>query len=398
VLGGACATSNPEPVAEFVDLVVVGEGENSVHCLADQALLYGGGDRKGLLKALAAVPGFYVPRFVSPMCGGKDATGGIATEVPAELPHDDRVSPAFSQIVTPNAEFADTFLVEVSRGCGRSCRFCLARRLYPHRVWRAAEVLEVIDKFCPPKAKVGLVGAAVSDHPEIDHIVARLTERGNKVSTASLRVDSTSETLLRALAASGQRTVTFAPEVATDRLSGVIGKGISQDLLLEKMEIALRAGLRNVRLYFMVGLPSERDEDIAAIIELSKKARDIIAGRTRRRGKLSLSVSPFVPKPLTPFERVPMEQAEVLKGRMDEIKSSLARCPNIAVKQESLRLAVLQGLLSRGDRELGRLVALMGCQRMSYKQAVRRTKVDPDLYLYRERSPTEILPWHLARS
>ncbi len=402
VLGGACATSNPEPLADFVDVVVVGEGENSIHFLADQALLHGARDREAFLKALAAVPGFYVPRFVSPVYRSDGTIGAIEskapTGAPAELPHDERITPAFSQITTPNAEFANTFLVEISRGCGRSCRFCLARRLYPHREWRAAEVLEVIDRFCPPKAKIGLVGAAVSDHPEIDDIVTRLTERGNKVSTASLRVDSTSETLLRALAASGQRTVTFAPEVATDRLSSVIGKGISQDVLLEKMETALAAGLRNVRLYFMVGLPSERDEDIAAIIELSKKARGVIADRTKGRGRLTLSISPFVPKPLTPFERVPMEHAEVLKGRLDRIKSALAVCPNVTVKQESLRLALLQGLLSRGDRKLGRLVALMGGQRMSYNQAVRRTKVDPDFYLYRERGPTEILPWHLSRA
>jgi radical SAM superfamily enzyme YgiQ (UPF0313 family) len=402
VLGGACATSNPEPLADFVDAVVVGEGEKSIHFLADQTLLHGARDREGLLKTLAAVPGFYVPRFVSPVYRSDGTIGGIETEAPtgppAELTHDERITPAFSQITTPNAEFAGTFLLEVSRGCARSCLFCLARRLYPHRVWRAAEVLEVIDKFCPPKAKIGLVGAGVSDHPEIDDIVTRLTERGNKVSTASLRVDSTSETLLRALAASGQRTVTFAPEVATDRLSSVIGKGISQDVLLEKMEIALGAGLRNVRLYFMIGLPSEREEDIYGIVELSKKARDIISNRTNGRGRLSLSITPFVPKPLTPFEQVPMERAEVLKEKLNAVKSELVTCPDIKIRHESIRLAVLQGLLSRGDRKLGRLVALMGGHRMSYSQAVRRAKVDPDFYLYRERGPTEILPWHLARA
>jgi len=402
VLGGACATSNPEPLADFVDVVVLGEGENAVHYLADQVLLHGGRDREAVLNTLAAVPGFYVPRFVSPVYRSNGTIGGIESEAPtgapAKLPHDERITPAFSQIITPNAEFANTFLVEVSRGCGRSCRFCLASRLYPHRVWRAAEVLEVIDKFCPPKTKIGLVSAAASDHPEIDNIVARLTEKGNRVSTASLRVDSTSETLLHALAASGQRTVTFAPEVATDRLSGVIRKGISQDVLLDKMEIALGAGLRNVRLYFMVGLPSEQDEDIAAIIELSKKARDVISDRTKGCGRLTLSISPFVPKPLTPFERVPMERAEVLKARLDKIKSALAACPHVTVKRESIRLALLQSLLSRADRKMGRLVALMGGRGMSYNQAVRQANVDADFYLYRERGPTEILPWHLSRA
>ena len=402
VLGGACATSNPEPVADFVDVVVVGEGEKSVHRLVDQVLLYGGRDREDLLRALATVSGFYVPCLTRPAYRSSGTIGKIETEVSRDTPHeppcDEPMTPAFSQITTPNAEFANTFLVEISRGCGRSCRFCLARRLYPHRVWRAAEVWEVIEKFCPPDVKVGLVGAAVSDHPEIDDIVGKLAEKETKVSIAALRVDSTSETLLGALAASGQRTVTFAPEVGTNRLSSVIGKNIGQEVLLEKTEIALKVGLRNIRLYFMVGLPSEREEDVLGIVELSKKVRDVIADRTKGRGKLSLSINPFVPKPLTPFERAPMERPKLLKERINLIKSALSVYPDVTVKHESLRLAVLQGLLSRGDRKLGQLIVLMSCQRMSYSQALRRAKIDPDFYLYRERRPTEILPWHLSRT
>lgn len=264
-------------------------------------------------------------------------------------------------------------------------------------MWSAARVREIVETHCPEHAKVGLVGAAVSDHPEIDEIAVSLIDGERKISTASLRVDSTSEMLLRALAASGQRTVTFAPEVASDRLGRAVGKNVPQDVLLEKTDTALKVGLRNIRLYFMIGLPSERDEDVAAIAELSKKVMSLIIDRTKGRGKLALSINPFVPKPLTPFERTPMQRVETLEHRLSKIKSALSDHTQIRVRHESIRLAVLQALLARGDRKLGQLIALMSCQKMSYKQALRGAMIDPGFYLYRTIGRAEILPWQLCR-
>ena len=402
VLGGACATSNPEPVVDFVDIVVIGEGERAVHRLIDRVVRYHARDRDGLLRDLAAVPGFYVPHFVRPAYDTDSAIVGVETDMSERVhveSHDDRLlNPAFSQVITRHAEFPNTFLIEVSRGCTHTCRFCLARRLYPYRVWSASKVLEIVDAFCPDKAtKVGLVGAAVSDHPEIDEIVALLLERQRKVSVASLRVDSASRTLLQALAASGQRTVTFAPEVGTDRLGRAIGKNVSQDVLLGKADTALEVGLRNIRLYFMIGLPSEEDDDITAIVELSKNVSDLVASRTKGRGKLSLSINPFVPKPLTPFERVPMERVETLERRYTMLRSGLSGCQRVTVRYESIRLALLQAVLARGDRKLGQLITLMSRQGMSYKRAVQQAKISPDFYLYRTSGPAETLPWRLCR-
>jgi radical SAM superfamily enzyme YgiQ (UPF0313 family) len=300
-------------------------------------------------------------------------------------------------VTTQYAEFPNTFLVEVSRGCRHSCRFCLASRLYPYRVRPASRVREIVETYCPDGAKVGLVGAAVSDHPEIDEIAVSLIDLQKKISTASLRVDSTSKTLLHALALSGQKTVTFAPEVASVRLGRAIGKNVTQEVLLEKTDTALKFGMRNIRLYFMIGLPSERDDDAAAIAQLSNKVMHLIVGRTRGRGRLSLSINPFVPKPLTPFERTPMERVETIERRLSSIKSALSANARIRVKHESVRLAVLQALLARGDRKLGRLIELMSCEKMSYKQALREAGIDPDFYLYRTRGPAETLPWQLCR-
>jgi len=399
VLGGVCATSNPEPVADFVDIVVGGEGEHAAHRLIDHVLRGHARDRTSLLRDLATVPGFYVPRFVHPAYGTDGTIEKVERDIPQynRAPLDEPTGPAFSQVVTPHAEFPSTFLVEVSRGCRHSCRFCLACKLYPYRVRPASQVLEIVDTHCPEGAKVGLVGAAVSEHPEIDQIAVSLIDRQRKISTASLRVDSTSETLLRALAVSGQRTVTFAPEVASSRLGRAVGKNVPQEVLLGKTDTALKLGMRNIRLYFMIGLPSERDDDVAAIAELSRKVMDLIVDRTRGRGRLSLSINPFVPKALTPFERNPMERVETLERRLSTIKSALSAYARIRVKHESIRVAVLQALLARGDRKLGRLIALMSCEKMSYKQALRRAKIDPDFYLYGTRGLAEILPWQLRR-
>ena len=403
VLGGACATSNPEPVADFVDVVVVGEGEHAVHRLTDHVLLYGADDRAGLLRDLAGVSGFYVPRFVHPVYATDGTIVGVEREVPRgkhfEQPREELSVPAFSQVITPHAEFPNMFLIEVSRGCIHSCRFCLTRKIYPYRVWPASKVLEIVDAFCPEgTARIGLVGAAVSDHPEIDEIAVSLVARDKRISPASLRVDLTSQTFLRALAESGQRTVTFAPEVGTDRLGRVIGKSVAQELLLEKVDTALAVGLKNIRLYFMLGLPSEDDDDVAAIVELAAKVADLVANRTRARGRLSLSISPFVPKPLTPFERVSMERTEILERRYAMIKSGLSVRRDVTVKFESIRLAVLQALFARGDRRLGEPIALMVREGMSYKRAMHEAGLHTDFYLYRRRSRGETLPWRLCRA
>jgi len=402
VLGGACATSNAEPVAGFVDVVVVGEGERAVHRLLDHAVRYHARERMELLKNLAAEPGLYVPRFVRPVYGKNGTIVGVESDVSKGAPvaeaDKELLNPAFSQVTSPHAEFPNTFLIEVSRGCVHACRFCLARRLYPYRVWTASKVLEMVDAFCPGTIeRVGLVGAAVSDHPQIEEIAASLLEREKRISVASLRVESTAQTLLRALAESGQKTVTFAPEVGTDRLGAVIGKSISQDILLEKVDAAVSAGLRNVRFYFMVGLPSEDVGDIPAIVELTKNAADLVANRTKGRGRLALSVNPFVPKPLTPFERAPMEHVELLEQRYTVLRSGLSDCRQVTVKYESIRLAVLQALLARGDRRLGQVIALMVCEHMSYRRAMRQTGLDPGFYLYRARTETEMFPWQLCR-
>jgi len=402
VLGGVCATSNPEPVADFVDVVVIGEGENAVHDLADETLRHGTQNRDVLFRDLAAVPGFYVPSFEPAVPDGNGTAQSSETKRQrregARRSREDAVAPAFSQIVTPNAEFANTFLVEVSRGCARSCRFCLARKLYPYRVWRCDTIQGIIEKFCPETAKVGLVGAAVSDHPEIDDIASWLVGKGKRLSIASLRVDSTSEALLRALAASGQRTVTFAPEAGTERLGTMIGKAIPQEVLMEKIELALAAGIKSIRLYFMVGLPSEQDEDIDGIVTLVKSVHNLTSNRARGHARLSVTISPFVPKPLTPLERTPMVRSDVLKRRISTIESGLSSYPEIDVRHDSLRLTALQGILSRGDRTLGRFIQLMTREKMSFKRASSAAEVDPDFYLYRERGPNESLPWEISRT
>ena len=398
MLGGAITLLNPEPLARFVDLVVVGEAEETLDEYFD---LFGGrypSDRAAHLREAAAIPGIYVPGLYpgpSGSTGQSENQEGKRRRFRTRRPVDLSRFPAYSTILTPNTEFADTLLIEIARGCPWGCHFCAAGHIYrPFRALPVEGVLglvrERMEEKSPPLRKVGLVSSAVCDYPDIDRLCEELRGLDLRIGVSSLRADRLSDTLLRTLVDGGLRTLTLAPEAGSGRLREAIGKRMDTEAILDAADRAVANGIPNLRLYGMIGLPSETDEDVAQLVDLTLKVRQRID--RHGSGVLTLSMTPFVPKPHTPFQRCRMESRKEIRRKLGRIKRALRRERGIRVKAERLSAARFQALLSRGDRQLGDLLLAYHRGGGRWEQAARDVGIDPDEYLG-EIPPDAALPW-----
>ena len=319
IIGGPCATFNPEPLAEFADLVVIGEGEETLPKLLRllEQLRMEKKTRREKLLAAAQLPGVYVPHFYVPQYDRTGAFTGMEhlATVPEIISRqwvkELDAYPHTSAIISPYTEFANMFIVEVARGCGRHCRFCMAGYCFRRPRNRKLEMLlQDIRQRPENTAKVGLMGAAVSDYPEMKQLTSTLAEEHISFSCASLRADSLDRKLVQALAESGQRTMTVAPEAGSVRMRDAINKGITEEHIYQAMEYAALAGMPNIKLYFMIGLPGETDEDIDEMIALVHRVRSRM-NELGHKGDLILSVNAFIPKPFTPYQWSPLEDVKV---------------------------------------------------------------------------------------
>ena len=401
IAGGPCATFNPEPFADFIDAFIIGEGEGIVSRVLDiiRDGKMEGLDRHAILRQLADVSGVYVPSLYVPIYNEDGEFKGydIAEGVPKTIKrHFEMLTSGGETVVATNyTEFGAMYIIEVARGCGRHCRFCMAGYCFRVPRVRPLDILkEGVERAEKLGKKVGLMGAAISDYPEVDELVNYIRSKDMRYSCASLRADSLTQAVVDGLADSGQKTITIAPETGSERLRRVINKGISEEHLQNAATLSAKSGIQHMRLYIMIGLPTETDEDIEAIVGLAERTQAHMA-EVGCKGRLTLSINPFIPKPFTPFQWMAMDNQKTVEKKLQYIKKALQKNRRIEVLVESPKEAYIQGVLARGDRRLGAVIATCAADRgsKSFKSEMKAAGLDMDDMNYRERSFDEFLPW-----
>jgi len=403
LMGGVCAFSNPEPLAPFMDFVVVGEGEELVVELI-AAYRNGDRDREKLLASLAAMEGIYVPAQYDVAYAADGTLASVATRGAAPAVVTKRrlrnvnAFETVAAVKTPHAEYGHMALLEVGKGCGRGCRFCLEGQVYRPVRHRSVDALRetVAQMAANGERRVGLVGACVSDYPWIGELLKIVEENGLELSISSLRADSLTEDLVAALARGGHRTLTMAPEAGTERLRRAIRKPITDDQLTTACDLVRAHGIPNLKCYFMIGQPTETSEDVEAIPALAGRMLErlrVLDPSGQPFGRLTLSISSFVPKPWTPFQWVGFDGAASLGAKLETIKRGVRRLHNVRVLHENPREAALQALLARGDRRVADFLELAASYEGDWRRALREWDGDADFYATRERSTDERLPW-----
>ncbi len=405
--GGVTTFMNPEPLAHFIDCFLLGEGEvvlkQFFQAYIDHNL--SAAKRQEVLRALAeVVGGVYCPslydvaynedgtiqRF-APSNPSIPSTVQAARQVPLEGP------PRKSIVITPSAEFSDSILVELNRGCGYGCRFCAAGYVYrPPRLTEEGEAATLLKGLLTDKARFGLISPSASDVPGIKELTSFILGQGGDFSISSLRASSLTQDLLENLKKSSQKTLTLAPETGSERLRRVINKKLTDDEIIEAIIVIGKTGFFHIKLYFMIGLPTETREDVSAIVGLVKRIKHHLVRESKGRkriGTIRLSVSCFVPKPSTPFQWLPLDTVGSLKEKQRLLKRAVSDVGGVTISFDVPKWAYLQALLSLGDRRVGQMLLTAHGNRGNWKKTFQSSEINPDFFVYRPKDLDETLPW-----
>lgn len=420
VIGGGSGTYNPEPLADFFDLFVIGEGEE---VLLELVKAYGGWKKEGgggrgvFLRRAALIDSIYVPGLYEVTYHPDGTVASIEPLIPEARPTITKrmvapLPPAPTRLIVPYIEAVhDRAMIEIQRGCTQGCRFCQAGVIYrPRRERPPEEVLTTVDEILQGTGydEIALVSLSSTDYSQIKPLMRELTSRYRDqpiaISLPSLRIDSFSVELARMLQERRKTGLTFAPEAGSQRLRDVINKKVTEKDLLDTAEAAYSSGWHRIKLYFMIGLPTETMEDVAAIVDLVKKVLAVGRRHQGRRAQVSVSVATFIPKPHTPFQWMPLLDEAALEERLALLRKSL-RGKGIHFSWHDPQTSLLEAALSRGDRRLGRIIYRawqLGARFDAWNEvldmglwerAFAEVSLDPDFYARRERPLDEMLPW-----
>ena len=397
IIAGGCCTVNPEPMADFIDAFVIGEGEDVIHELIDAVKAHRSEGKAALLRSLSQIPGVYVPSL------GNKVTRRIVLDLDsAEYPD----APVMPFIETVH----DRIALEVMRGCSRGCRFCQAGIIYrPVRQRSAGKLSELAETLVANTGydEISLLSLSTADYRGIEGLVRDLIERFEPqrigISLPSLRADAACMELASEIQKVRKSGLTLAPEAGTQRLRDVINKNVTEEDLLGAVEAAFRFGWKRVKLYFMIGLPTETDEDIRGIAHLAEEVRRI-GKRIGFRPTVNISVASFVPKPHTPFQWRAQDSIEEIERKQEVLKRALVG-KHAELSWHDARTSNLEAVLARGDRRLGKVILLAwqsGCrfdawhEEFDYSKwiaAFEQAGLDPAFYANRRRDYEEVLPW-----
>jgi len=415
IAGGSCAL-NPEPMADFIDLFVIGEAEEAISKLLDVFRTFKG-NKKKLLEEAASLPGVYVPSLYE-VSYHKDGTlASIAPKISqARLPIERQIVPKLLQPVTdpvvPHIRVVhDRGAVEIQRGCSRGCRFCQAGMIYrPIRELPEEQVIDAVAALISNCGynEVSLVSLSTGDYPNISGLIGQLSRKYSRdnliLSLPSLRIDTSSIELIESLPHRRKTTLTFAPEAGTERLRQVINKNISEEAMFNTFAAAFEKGWFNLKLYFMVGLPTETTDDVKGIVDFVARTSQLGRKLRSRSPGLRVSVATFVPKPHTPCQWLAQNTEDELTPKHELLKQGLRRV-GVHLSWQDTKTSQLEAVLSRGDRRLGKAIqkawelgsrfdAWQECFNYgNWLKAFQENGLDPAFYANRERLLKEILPW-----
>ncbi|HEY4000184.1 MAG TPA: radical SAM protein [Candidatus Xenobia bacterium] len=404
IAGGAIGFLNPDPLSDFIDAFVVGEGEEAAVAVVETFREHRGRSRGELLEALARLPGVFVPSLYRQTYDERgrllsfEPTGPASASVERlAVPKLDFVT--HSAILTEHTEFRRSFLLEISRGCPYMCRFCVVGYVYTPNRWRDLELLwEAAQIGLKHTDRFGMLGAVVNVYPKMPELVRRLLSHGAKsIAFASMRADSLKDEIIEAIAASGQETLTLAPETGDEGLRFFINKRMKDDALVRALERGLKGGVRNFRLYFMAGVPKETEQNVDDSIRIIRDCLKLI--RPAGAG-LQVSMSQFVPKGGTPFQWYAPDRQSVIEGKMARVRAALGHEKGLDLHLESPRWCTIQALLARADRRIGPVLAevVWNNTTTAWKRACAKHGLDLEDLMYRDRPVDEVQPWSVVQT
>lgn len=385
--GGAIAFMNPTPIEPFIDFFYLGEIEPHVQQLLS-TLIKGKQrrlTREETLDQLSEIPGMYLP--------ARKSDKPIARVYASKDHH----SPQYSPIISPSSHFKNMFLVEVGRGCGRYCRFCAASHIYhPFRVFSQERILSIIDSYHQNTRRIGLIGAALSDYPQLHALCETLVDQGYELGLSSFRLDMITPEFLKVLERGQVRSLTFAPEAGTERLRRLIHKNLSDQQIIDAAEAIAYSKIQQLKLYFMIGLPGESEDDLIGIVELVKSIQKITSKR-KKAVSLTVSINTFIPKPFTPFQWSPMLREEEIRRKRKFLERELNKLPGVQLARKNVKDEILQGLFSLGDQRIAEAIYFKLTQHSDWSKAWNQAGIDPE-FIYQPRQIGVPLPWDFIDS